>query len=79
MTDAYYTASVGNLWRLAKDSKAGHAMALSRLQRALNIAFESGQLDQEETDHLNEIMRIIREDVSTTAFATLMDFMGEPK
>ncbi len=52
------------------------AMAIARLKQAIGFADDEGALDQEECDHLAEIMRLIEERVPAECFAGLGDFKG---
>lgn len=54
-------------------NESDKAMALSRLKQA--IRFADG-LDQEEQDHLAEIMRMIEERVPAECFDGLGEFKG---
>lgn len=76
MTEDTLRCSVQDLMWLSKNADMGHATAVYRLQKALDIAFKSGRLDREEIDHLREIMRIFKYEVSTTPFHTMLDFKG---
>jgi tellurite resistance protein len=52
------------------------AMAVSRLKQAVRFATDDGALDQEEQDHLAEIIRMIEERVPAECFAGLGEFKG---
>ena len=52
------------------------AVAVSRLTRAAHVAHESGLTDQEELEHLLEILRLIEERVPAECFAGMGDFKG---
>ena len=52
------------------------ADAVSRLRQAIRFADDDNALDQEERDHLAEIMRMIEERVPAECFAGLGDFKG---
>lgn len=52
------------------------AMAVSRLKQAVRFADDDGALDQEEREHLREIIRLIEERVPAECFAGLGEFKG---
>ena len=53
------------------------AMAVSRLNQVVRFADDDGALDQEEREHLREIIRLIEERVPAECFAGLGEFKGE--
>jgi tellurite resistance protein len=50
--------------------------AILRLKQVVRFATDDGALDQEEQDHLAEIIRLIEERVPAECFAGLGDFKG---
>ena len=52
------------------------AQAVSRLWQAVHHALGDDDFDQEECDHLKEIMRLIETNVPAECFAGLGDFNG---
>jgi hypothetical protein len=56
----------------------GKDRALLRLSDALVTCTQSGRHDQEEIDHLEEIVRLIREDVPARYFEPLDHFTPSP-
>ncbi len=56
----------------------GKDRALLRLSDALVTCTQSGRHDQEEIDHLEEIVRLIREDVPAAYFDGFQDFQPAP-
>lgn len=60
------------MWTTESDK----AMAIARIKQAVRFATDDGALDQEEQDHLAEIIRLIEERVPAECFAGLGEFKG---
>jgi tellurite resistance protein len=60
------------MWTTESDK----AMAIARIKQVIWFATDDGALDQEEQDHLAEIIRLLEERVPAECFAGLGDFKG---
>lgn len=70
------SCSVADLLKAAERQEQGRAMAIRRLQHAVDVATQSDKLDLEEIDHLNKIMQMLRDSAGPIHWADILDFQG---